>query len=99
MIGPAAALWLHFLNMSCRLVRLSGVIDRDKPIDVIRELAQSHSCVVGQPLAAGRDRGDFDRASHDQCGGNDCPRLCFHWIHDDLVSYSPNRVKWRRMTA
>ena len=88
-----------FWNMSCRLLRLSPVIDREKPIEVIRELAQPHTRVVGQPLAAGWYYGDFDRASDDQCGGNDRPGLCFRWIHEDLVSYSPNRVKWRRMTA
>jgi hypothetical protein len=45
---------LPFLNMSRQLLQLSPVIDREKAIDVARELAQPDTGLVGQPLAAGR---------------------------------------------
>jgi hypothetical protein len=50
---PSTAVRLGFLNAAGYLGS-SGAFDRDKPTDVIRELSQPHTRVVGQPLAAGR---------------------------------------------
>jgi hypothetical protein len=40
------------------LLHLSRVVYREKPIDVVRQLAQAHPCRSGRALTAGRHRPD-----------------------------------------
>src|SRR6185503_2350675 len=78
-----------FDQWECRCVcsvdslRLLRGFAREEPVDVVRELAETHSCRIRRAMTAVRDRWDLDRPCSDQCCSNDRPRLYFQWIHDD----------------